>query len=48
VEWHPLSELQASSDEPLVPPMATLQILGGRKEKFALATCWRAYQRGRL
>ncbi|MBT9591798.1 MAG: ATP-dependent RNA helicase DbpA [Thiobacillus sp.] len=33
-EWHPLSELQAASDEPLVPPMATLQILGGRKEKI--------------
>jgi ATP-independent RNA helicase DbpA len=34
VEWHPLGELQAASDEPLVPPMATLQILGGRKEKI--------------
>jgi ATP-independent RNA helicase DbpA len=34
VEWHPLSELQPASDEPLVPPMATLQILGGRKEKI--------------
>jgi len=34
VEWHPLSELQPTSDEPLVPPMATLQILGGRKEKI--------------
>ncbi len=33
-EWHPLSELQAASDEPLLPPMATLQILGGRKEKI--------------
>jgi ATP-independent RNA helicase DbpA len=37
VEWHPLSELQPANDEgiqPLVPPMATLQILGGRKEKI--------------
>ena len=34
VAWHPVSELQAASDEPLVPPMATLQILGGRKEKI--------------
>ena len=33
-EWHPLAELQAASDEPLLPPMATLQILGGRKEKI--------------
>ncbi len=34
VEWHPLSELQAQSDTPLFPPMETLQILGGRKEKI--------------
>jgi len=34
VEWHPLSELKAASDEPLLPPMETLQILGGRKEKI--------------
>jgi ATP-independent RNA helicase DbpA len=34
VEWHSLSELQATRDEPLLPPMATLQILGGRKEKI--------------
>jgi ATP-independent RNA helicase DbpA len=33
-EWHSLAELQATSDEPLLPPMATLQILGGRKEKI--------------
>ena len=33
-EWHTLAELQANSDEPLLPPMATLQILGGRKEKI--------------
>jgi ATP-independent RNA helicase DbpA len=33
-EWHPLSDLQPTSDEPLLPPMATLQILGGRKEKI--------------
>jgi len=35
VEWHPLSELQnGEAIQPLVPPMATLQILGGRKEKI--------------
>jgi ATP-dependent RNA helicase DbpA len=33
-EWHSLAELEATSDEPLLPPMATLQILGGRKEKI--------------
>ena len=33
-EWHELSELQAEDDEPLVAPMVTLQILGGRKEKI--------------
>ncbi|MBW8369590.1 MAG: ATP-dependent RNA helicase DbpA [Thiobacillus sp.] len=33
-EWHSLGELEAASDEPLLPPMATLQILGGRKEKI--------------
>ena len=33
-EWHPLSDLHPASDEPLLPPMATLQILGGRKEKI--------------
>ncbi len=36
--WHPLSELQAAEagapHEPLRPPMVTLQILGGRKEKI--------------
>ena len=38
--WHPLSELSAiaSKDDPaqgpLRPPMVTLQILGGRKEKI--------------
>ena len=32
--WHPLSELESSSEKPLLPPMATLQILGGRKEKI--------------
>ncbi|WP_323122895.1 ATP-dependent RNA helicase DbpA [Burkholderia alba] len=34
VEWHPLAELQADSRTPLLPPMETLQILGGRKEKI--------------
>ncbi|WP_284615186.1 ATP-dependent RNA helicase DbpA [Aquabacterium humicola] len=33
-EWHALSELVPTSAEPLHPPMATLQILGGRKEKI--------------
>jgi ATP-independent RNA helicase DbpA len=33
-EWHPLSELVPASTEPLVPPMVTLQIVGGRKEKI--------------
>ncbi|MCD6706066.1 MAG: ATP-dependent RNA helicase DbpA [Thiobacillus sp.] len=33
-EWHSLIELEAATDEPLLPPMATLQILGGRKEKI--------------
>jgi ATP-independent RNA helicase DbpA len=34
-QWHPLSELSAPSDaEPLMPPMVTLQIVGGRKEKI--------------
>ncbi len=33
--WHPLNELVASADAPpLRPPMVTLQILGGRKEKI--------------
>ena len=33
--WHPLSKLTAPADaEPLRPPMVTLQILGGRKEKI--------------
>ena len=34
-EWHPLSELTVPANaEPLRPPMVTLQILGGRKEKI--------------
>jgi ATP-dependent RNA helicase DbpA len=33
-EWHPLSELTQAGSEPLCPPMVTLQILGGRKEKI--------------
>ena len=32
--WHPLSSLTASGKGPLQPPMVTLQILGGRKEKI--------------
>ena len=33
-EWHTLGSLQSGDDSPLVPPMTTLQILGGRKEKI--------------
>ncbi len=33
-EWHTLGSLQSGNDAPLVPPMVTLPILGGRKEKF--------------
>ena len=33
-EWHPLGELTAARGEPLHPPMRTLQIVGGRKEKI--------------
>jgi ATP-independent RNA helicase DbpA len=34
-QWHPLSDLAAPADAgPLHPPMVTLQILGGRKEKI--------------
>jgi ATP-independent RNA helicase DbpA len=33
-EWAPLSSLVPTGDGPLVPPMATLQIQGGRKEKI--------------
>jgi ATP-independent RNA helicase DbpA len=33
-EWHELDELQNDDPSPLVPPMVTLQILGGRKEKI--------------
>jgi ATP-independent RNA helicase DbpA len=34
VTWQPLAELTPASKEPLTPPMVTLQILGGRKEKI--------------
>ncbi len=33
-EWKPLAALTPASNEPLSPPMQTLQILGGRKEKI--------------
>lgn len=33
-EWHALAEMENGSDTSLVPPMVTLQILGGRKEKI--------------
>ena len=34
MEWHPIDALPATSDQPLLPPMTTLQILGGRKDKI--------------
>jgi len=33
-QWSPLSELTHSSQAALLPPMQTIQILGGRKEKI--------------
>ncbi len=33
-EWHSLAGLKNDDAAPLVPPMVTLQILGGRKEKI--------------
>jgi len=33
-EWHPLTELTPSGGGRLLPPMVTLQMLGGRKEKI--------------
>ncbi len=33
-EWEKLEDLTVASGEPLLPPMVTLQILGGRKEKI--------------
>jgi len=33
-DWHKLTELTPASTEPLLPPMVTLQIVGGRKEKI--------------
>ena len=33
-EWHALAELTPGTGGPLQPPMATLQIIGGRKEKI--------------
>ena len=33
-EWHPLAELTPAPGGALLPPMATLQITGGRKEKI--------------
>ncbi|MDD2546060.1 MAG: ATP-dependent RNA helicase DbpA [Burkholderiaceae bacterium] len=32
--WYPLAELTPTGSGPLVPPMATVQIIGGRKEKI--------------
>jgi ATP-dependent RNA helicase DbpA len=33
-EWQPLALLTPANAQPLLPPMQTLQILGGRKEKI--------------
>ena len=33
-QWRTLSELDTGSDKPLIAPMVTLQIVGGRKEKI--------------
>jgi len=33
-EWHSLASLKPTAGGPLVPPMITVQILGGRKEKI--------------
>ncbi len=33
-EWHVLAELKIEDNAPMQPPMVTLQILGGRKEKM--------------
>jgi ATP-independent RNA helicase DbpA len=33
-DWHPAAELTSANNEPLVPPMVTLHIQGGRKEKI--------------
>lgn len=33
-EWHSLASLESGGDSPLLPPMVTLLILGGRKEKI--------------
>jgi len=32
--WHTVDELTPSGNGPLLPPMVTLQMLGGRKEKI--------------
>jgi len=32
--WHPTGELTPTGEGPLLPPMVTLQLLGGRKEKI--------------
>ena len=34
VEWQPLDDLAPASRQPLLPPMVTLQILGGRRDKI--------------
>jgi ATP-dependent RNA helicase DbpA len=34
VAWHPVDALQPASKDPLLPPMGTLQLASGRKEKI--------------
>ncbi len=43
--WYPLAELTPTGSGPLVPPMATLQIIGGRKEKIRAGDVLRAHRR---
>ncbi len=33
-EWHELAALDSPDDAPLLPPMSTLQIMGGKKDKL--------------
>jgi ATP-dependent RNA helicase DbpA len=53
-EWHPLAQLKPTSAAPLVPPMMTLHIQGGRKEKIrpgdvlGALTADLGYERGQI
>jgi ATP-dependent RNA helicase DbpA len=48
VEWHPSSELTPRAAKPLLPPMATLQILAAARKRSAPAMSRRAHRRSRL